>query len=52
MWEEFAALVRGIQQGGAPPDTHWPRVLELTQCVLFAVERSAREGCATVAFGG
>lgn len=47
MWERFGGLVQHIQSGGQP-DAFWPRITELTQRVLFAVERSAREGCREV----
>lgn len=48
MWEAFAGLVQRCNAGQGVPDPFWPRVLELTQRVLFAVERSAREGCREV----
>lgn len=47
MWEAFAALVQRCRAGGAP-DPFWPKVADLTQRVLFAVKRSAREGCCEV----
>lgn len=48
MWEAFAGLVQRCNAGQGGPDPFWPRVLELTQRVLFAVEQSAREGCRKV----
>jgi hypothetical protein len=47
MWEAFCSLVEGIKAGGQP-SPHWPRIMELTQRVLFAVLQSAREGCREV----
>jgi hypothetical protein len=47
MWETFCSLVEGIKAGGQP-SPHWPRIMELTQRVLFAVLQSAREGCREV----
>lgn len=49
MWEAFAGLVQRCKAGQGGPDPFWPRIAELTQRVLFAVERSAREGCRPVA---
>jgi hypothetical protein len=43
MWETFCGLVARVREGGQP-DPFWPRVAEATQRVLFAVERSARQG--------
>ena len=48
MWETFVRLAQRCAAGRGGPDPHWPRVLELTQRVLFAVEQSAREGCREV----
>ena len=51
MWEAFCGLVRRIEAGEGGPDPRWAREASLTQRVLFAVERSAREGCRPVALG-
>lgn len=50
MWEAFASLAQRCAAGAGGPDLFWPRVLELTQRTLFAIEQSAREGCREVAF--
>lgn len=47
MWETFCGLVERVKAGGEP-DPFWPRATELTQRILFAVERSALEGCREV----
>jgi len=43
MWEAFGRCVRSIRAGGMP-DEHWPKIAELTQRVVLAVEESARKG--------
>lgn len=48
MWEAFGRCVRSIRAGGMP-DEHWPKIAELTQRVVLAVEESARKGGLKVA---
>ncbi len=50
MWEAFCGLVARVREGGQP-DPFWPRIAEATQRVLFAVERSARQGGCEVPVG-
>lgn len=43
MWEQFAEDVRAVRACGKP-NPHWPRIAELTQRVVLAVEESAKHG--------
>lgn len=47
MWEAFAECIRKVQAGGSDAQ-HWARIAALTQKVVCAVERSAKDGCAAV----
>jgi hypothetical protein len=47
MWEAFAQCVRSVKAGGSPEE-HWPKITEVTQRVMLAVEESARNDCKPV----
>ncbi|GLJ50865.1 hypothetical protein SUGI_1083500 [Cryptomeria japonica] len=48
MVQEFARLVKGIQDSGGKPDSQWPSISRKTQIVMNAVKTSIQEGLISV----
>ncbi|XP_057845537.2 uncharacterized oxidoreductase At4g09670 [Cryptomeria japonica] len=48
MVQEFARVVKGIQDSGGKPDSQWPSISRKTQIVMNAVKTSIQEGLISV----